>query len=91
MNQKQTDLNQVLSSPQADRLLKDKKAMESLMNSGEAQKLMERLNQNAGGGLKDAAQSALNGDAAHLMNLVQGIMNDPKSAKLIEELQKKMK
>ncbi len=91
MNQKQSDLNQILSSPQASGLLKDKKALESLMHSGEAQRLVERLNQNSGGGLKDAAQSAMNGDTSRLMDLVQGIMKDPKNAKLIEDLQKKMK
>lgn len=91
MNQKQPNLNEVLTSPEAANLLKNKQAIESLMKSGEAQRLMELLNQNAGSGLKDAAQSAMKGDTTQLMGLVQGLMKDPKSAKLVEELNKKIK
>lgn len=50
----QPDLNNILSSPQAAGLLKNRQAIESLMKSGEAQRLMELLNQNAGGELKGA-------------------------------------
>lgn len=91
MNQKHPNLNEVLTSPEAANLLKNKQAIESLMKSGEAQRLMELLNQNAGSGLKDAAQSAMKGDTAQLMGLVQGLMKDPKSAKLVEDLNKKIK
>lgn len=86
----QPDLNHVLSSPQAADLLKNKQAIESLMKSGEAKRLMELLNQNAGGGLKGAAQSALKGDTSQLMNLVEGLMKNPESAKLVEDLNKKV-
>lgn len=91
MNSKKPDLNEVLTSPQAASLLKNKQAMESLMKSNEAQRLMELLNQNAGSGLKDAAQSAMKGDTTQLMGLVQGLMKDPKNAKLVEELNNKIK
>lgn len=91
MNQKQPNLSEVLTSPEAANLLKNKQAIEALMKSGEAQRLMELLNQNAGNGLKDAAQSAMKGDARQLMNLVQGLMKDPKNAKLVEDLNKKIK
>lgn len=58
----QPDLNNILSSPQAAGLLKNRQAIESLMKSGEAQRLMELLNQNAGRHeLKGAAQSARKG------------------------------
>lgn len=86
----QPDLNHILSSPQAAGLLKNKQAIESLMKSGEAQRLVELLNQNAGGELKDAAQSAMKGDSAQLMSLVEGLMKNPQSAKLVEELNKKV-
>lgn len=91
MEQKQPNLNEVLTSPQAASLLKNKQAIEALMKSGEAQRLMELLNQNSGNGLKNATQSAMKGDTTQLMNLIQGLMKDPKSAKLVEELNKKMK
>lgn len=86
----QPDLSNVLSAPQAADLLKNKQAVESLMKSGEAKRLMELLNQNAGGGLKGAAQSAMKGDTSQLMNLVEGLMKNPESAKLVEDLNKKV-
>ena len=89
MNKKKSDLNDLMSSPQAANLLKNKQGLENLMKSGEAQRLMELLNRNAGGGLKDAAQSAMKGDSAQLMSLVEGLMKDPQSAKLVENLNKK--
>lgn len=91
MNQSQPDLNAVLHSPQAAQLMKNRQALESLMRSDEAQQLLESLNRNSGGGLKDAAQAAMEGDGAQLMGLVQGLMNDPKSAKLIQDLNTKIK
>lgn len=91
MNQNKSDFNEVLTSPQAANLLKNKQVMENLMKSDEAQRLMELLNQNAGSGLKDAAQSAMKGDTTQLMGLVQNLMKDPKNAKLVEDLNRKIK
>ncbi len=90
MDNKQPNLNELLNSPKTADLLKNRQAMESLLNSNEARKLMELLNQNSGGGLKDAAQSAMKGNTAQLMGLVQGLMNDPQSAKLVDDLNKKI-
>ena len=90
MDKKQPNLREVLNSQKTADLLKNRQAMESLLNSNEARKLMELLNQNSGGGLKDAAQSAMNGNAAQLMDLVQGLMKDPQNAKLVENLNKKI-
>lgn len=91
MDQKQPDLNQILTSPQASSLLKNKQALEALINSGEAKRLMESLNRKAGSGLQDAARSAMQGDTAQLMSLVQGLMQDPKNAQLAEQLNSKIK
>ena len=85
------NLNQVFASPQAQNLLNNKQALESIIKSGEAQRLMELLNKNAGNGLKNAAQSAMQGDASKLKKLVDDLMNNPESAQLIENLNKKVK
>lgn len=90
MDKKQPNLNEMLNSPKTADLLKNRQAVESLLNSNEARRLMELLNHNSGDGLKDAAQSAMKGDTSQLMGLVQGLMNDPQSAKLVEELNKKV-
>lgn len=91
MNQSQPDLNQVLRSSQAAELLKNRQALESLLRSDEARRLLDSLNQNSGGGLKNAAQAAMKGDGTQLMGLVQGLMNDPKSARLVQDLNAKLK
>ncbi len=90
MNPNQPDLNEMIHSPKTADLLKNRQTMEALLHSDEAHRLIELLNQNSGGGLQDAAQSAMKGNTAQLMRLVQGLMNDPKSAKLVEELNKKV-
>lgn len=87
MSQKTPDLNGML---QAAHLLGNKQAVESIVNSQEARQLMELLNRNSGAGLKDAAQSAMRGDTAQLNRLVENLMRDPQSAKLMEELNKKV-
>lgn len=91
MNQSQPDLNEMLRSPQAAELLKNRQALESLLRSDEARRLLDSLNQNSGGGLKNAAQAAMKGDGTQLMGLVQGLMNDPKSARLVQDLNAKLK
>jgi len=90
MDKNQPNLNEMLNSPKTADLLKNRQAMDALLHSDEARRLMELLNQNSGGGLKDAAQSAMKGNAAQLMGLVQGLMKDPQSVKLVEELNKKV-
>lgn len=91
MKQNQANLNDMLSSPQAKNLLNNKQALESILKSGEAQRLMELLNKNAGSGLKNAAQSAMQGDASQLKKLVDDLMQNPESARLVEDLNKKVK
>ena len=91
MDQNHPNLNEVLKSPQASNLLKNKQAIESLMKSAEAQKLMELLNRNSGESLKNAAQSAMSGDSKQLMSMVRNLMSDPNNVKLIEDLNKKIK
>lgn len=86
----QPDLEAAMHSPQAQTLLRNKQALESVVKSGEAQRLMDALNQSSGGTLKRAAQSAMKGDSAQLVRLVEGIMKDPKNAKLMEELNRKV-
>lgn len=90
MNQSQPDLNEVLRSPQAAELLKNRQALEGLLRSDEARRLLASLDQNSGGGLKNAAQAAMKGNTAQLMGLVQGLMNDPKNAKLMQDLNAKL-
>lgn len=75
---------------QPEQLLQNKQAVEKIIQSQEAKQLMDLLNQNSGQSLKDAAQSALKGDTARLTRLVDDLMRNPQSARLMEDLQKKI-
>lgn len=83
---KQQQPNNILSSPQAAKLLKDKAAVESLVKSPDTKALMEMLNQ--GGGLKAAAEAAMKGDASKLQGLLDRLMKDPGGAKVVERINK---
>ncbi len=90
MQQNSPNFSDMFASSQARQLLQNKQAVQSLLNSGEAQQLIQRLNQNSGSSLKNAAQSAMQGEPAQLMKLVEGLMQDPENAKLVEQLNKKV-
>lgn len=79
-----------LKSPQAEKLLKNKAAIENLVKSPDTQQLMNLLNQSAGGGLKAAAEAAMKGDTAQIMGLMNRLMNDPEGAKVVDRINKNM-
>lgn len=60
--------------------------LEQVIHSPDAQRLMELLNQNAGGKLKTAAASAALGDTKDLLAMVRQVMENPEGAKLVERL-----
>lgn len=88
MSKEQPKLDELMKTPQAAGLLKNKDAVLGLMGSPDAQKLMEMLNQKGGAGLKTAADAAMNGDTGELMGLVQGIMQSKEGAELIQRINK---
>lgn len=77
-------------SQHPEQLLKNKQTVETIIQSREAKQLMDLLNQNSGQNLKDAAQAALKGDTTQLAQLVDHLKQNPQSARLIEDLQKKI-
>lgn len=81
-------LEGLLKNPEAAQLLKNKEAILGLMKSPDTQRLMELLNQKAGGGLKSAADAAAKGDASALMGLVGQVMQSKEGAAVVERLNK---
>ena len=73
-----------------EQLLNNKQTVEAIIQSREAKQLMDILNQNSGQNLKDAAQAALKGDTTQLAQLVDHLKQNPQSARLMENLQKKI-
>jgi hypothetical protein len=78
----------VMSSPEAAALLKNKDTVMGLLNSPDAKKLMELLNQNGGANLKGAADAAMKGDSSALMGLMQKVMDTKEGAAAMDRLQK---
>lgn len=88
MAAQKSNLNDLIKSPEAAGLLKNKDAIAGLMNSPDTQKLMELLNQNAGGGLKNAADAAMHGNTGELVSLIDQIMKSKEGAGLVDRINK---
>jgi len=84
MQENKSNLDEMLSSPQAAQIMKDKRTIMELANSPDAKKLMQLLKQSSGGGLQNAAQAALNGDTSALMELMGRVMQNPEGVKAVE-------
>lgn len=78
----------VMATPEAASLLKNKDTMAGLISSPDTKKLIDMLNQSAGGGLKGAADAAMKGDASALMGLMQQVMGSKEGAAVVDRIQK---
>lgn len=72
--------------PDAQRLLGDQKALESLLQSPDAQALVSLLQQQPGDALQQAADAAGRGDTAPLQTLVQSLLNSREGAQAAQRL-----
>ena len=81
-----SNLDELARSPQAAGLLKHREALMGLAKSPDAQRLMELLNREAGGGLKSAADAAAKGDTGALTGLVQQLMASREGADLVSRI-----
>lgn len=78
------DYHQSLSAEQTAKL-------EQLRDTPETQKIFAKLAQSTGGNLEQAAANAANGDTAQLVSAIRQLMQDPESAKLIQQMKQKLK
>lgn len=76
----------ILHTPQAEKLLRDKAALEQLLRSPDTQALMAMLERQ--GGLQAAAEAAMRGDPTKLQNMVGQVMGDPAGAGVVERIKK---
>lgn len=89
MDETKATLDALKKDPQAARLLGDPAGLKALLTAPETQQLMALLNQNAGGGLKAAAQAAAGGRPEALMGLLNQVTQSKEGASAMEKLQKK--
>lgn len=90
MKQQSPELEAALQSPQAAALLKNKAALQQLIQSQDAQRLVALLNSQSGGGLSNAAQQAGKGDPGALMSLVHQLSQSAEGAELMERLRQQL-
>ena len=71
----------------ANELRQNPAMLQSLMRSPDGQALLRMLTQqDQGASLKQAVQSAVQGDTAKMVEMVRGIMNSPYGAALVERI-----
>ena len=86
----QSNLDELMKQPKAADLLKDKALLQSILQSPDTQKLLQMLNQTAGGQLQSTAQSAAKGDTKALTDLVRQVMGNQEGARLVQQLNQKL-
>ncbi len=89
MDETKATLDALKKDPKAAKLLSDPAGLKALLTAPETQQLMALLNQNAGGGLKAAAQAAAGGKPEALMGLLSQVTQSKEGAAAMENLQKK--
>lgn len=85
------NLDELLKSEQAAKLMKDTHRLERLKDSPESQRLFQLLDRSAGGKLEQAAGQAAQGDTASLMTAIRQLMADPEGQKLIQQMRQLLK
>lgn len=78
-----SNLNDLMKSPEAAALLKNKEALARIMSSPDTKALMEMLNRQAGSGLKGAADAAMKGDTKALTGIVEHLMQSKEGAEVV--------
>lgn len=84
------NLDDLLRSPQAEKLMGDGGKLEHLKNAPETRQLFSMLSKSAGGNLEQAADNAARGDSAQLLSAIRLLMQDPEGARLIRQVKEKL-
>ena len=71
---------------QAAQQLKNKGAVQQLLQSEDTKRMMDMLSRQ--GGVQGAAKAAAAGDPAQLMEMMQQLMSNPEGAQLVERITK---
>ena len=86
MAKPQSNLDELMKDPKAAGLLKNKDLLKNILSSPDTKRLMNLLNQNAGGGLQSAAAAAANGDPSQLTGLLNQVMQSKEGAQVVGRL-----
>ena len=73
----------------SQQLQKDPAALRAIMTSQDGQQLLLRLTENdQGAGLRQAVQSAVQGDTAAMTQMVRQVLESPGGAELVQRIQR---
>ena len=78
-----SNLNDLMKSPEAAVLLKNKEALTRIMSSPDTKALMETLTRQGGGGHKGPPDAAMKGDAKALAGIVEHLMQSKEGAEVV--------
>lgn len=85
------NLDEILHSSQAAKLVENNEKLGQLMDAPETQKVFALLHQSTGGKLEQAADNAAKGDTAQLITAIKQLMRNPEAARLVEQMKSKLK
>ena len=83
MTAPKSNLNDLMKSPEAAALLKNKEALARIMSSPDTKALMEMLNRQSGSSLKGAADAAMKGDTKALTGIVERLMQSKEGVEVV--------
>ena len=86
MAKPQSNLDELMKDPKAAGLLKNKDLLKNILSSPDTNRLMNLLNQNAGGGLQSAAAAAAKEDPSQLTGLLNQVMQSKEGAQVVGRL-----
>ena len=78
-----SNLNDLMKSPEAAALLKNKEALTRIMSPQAPKPCREMPNRQAGGGPRGAADAAMKGDAKALAGIVEHLMQSKEGAEVV--------
>ncbi len=87
MSQVNSNLDDLMKNPKTAALFQNKALIQQLMESPDTKKLMALLNENAGGGLKDAASAAAKGDTSALTGILNQVMSSKEGAQVVSRME----
>ena len=86
----QPELGDLADSPEAAQLLRNRQELSRLLSSPESRQLLAMLQRQAGDGLRQAAQAALQGDGSQLAALMERVTASSEGARAVERIQDRM-